>query len=450
MDPRLKPKSDLYLFAGFALIFLALVVNPLSVKFLQTHEFWPKPHRWHMLSNDVRLFLPLWLDSLLLFLGGMMVWAPKRLGYYFNNRLWFNLLLFFICAGIVSSLNIIQAGRWIIPRIVLFLGLLFMLTNAFYLAVVSKQHARILNPVLKNVAVSVYGILALLILLEGVFLFHRQSHRFNGTLGSRSWFNKYWQLNSEGYRDFEYAGQSFEGKQKIMVLGDSFVSGHGVKDAKDRFSDQLQQLLPKEKHQVFNLGVNGVDTKGAFENLRHFPIKPDVLIISWYPNDMELDGQEAGLLLQRARSYHDLWAPFRYVVRRSYLWNYIYWQYPHPDELSDYFGFIRQCFQSQRARRIHLGHLNELIEYAEGANIKTMAVVFPFLERMQESGFASDPIVEHFRDKGIPTVDVRRELATWPLDELLVNDNDPHPSEKLHHWLGEELFAKMQEMGLAE
>ncbi len=450
MDPRLKAKTDLYIFAGYLLLGLAVLLNPFSLPFIQEKGFLPAFPEVHLYANDLRYILPILFDIFLVVIGGMIVWAPKRLNYYLNDSLIFNLLIFGLLSLIMFSLNVVHPGKLILLRIFFLLILLFFLTNSLYLGVVKEEASLRLHPFYRNLAVSVFGVILVLILLEGVFMFHKQTHRFNGTLGSRAWFLSNWKLNAEGYRDTEYDSTDIKGKKKVMVLGDSFVAGHGVKDPEDRFSNRLQRLLPEDKYKVFNLGVGGSDVFDENQRIREFPYQPDLLIISWYPNDIEDDGQKAGLTLQHARSYHDLWLPFRYVARRSYLWNYVYWQFAHPDELSDYFGFIKQCFTFYMAKRAHFAQLERLTHYGDSLQIPMAAVVFPFLENMPGSDFATEPITGFFEGKGIPVLDVRSMAKDEAVEDLLVNQNDPHPSEKLHEMVADSLFEMLEQNGLVE
>src|SRR5882672_8126140 len=45
------------------------------------------------------------------------------------------------------------------------------------------------------------------------------------------------------YRDRSWTDADVQGKKKIMIVGDSFVAGLGVCNAKDRFGDVLQAKL---------------------------------------------------------------------------------------------------------------------------------------------------------------------------------------------------------------
>lgn len=447
MDHRLRTKSDLYVFGGYVLLGLAVLLNPVTIPLFQNWGYLPSIPAHHLHANDIRYLLPALLDVLCIVNGAIVVFGQRKLRYYLNDSFLFNLFMFVDLLLIMFSLNVIHPGKFNLLRIGYLLVLLFFLTNAFYQSVVKQRNGREWHSIYRNAAVGLYGVVAVLILLEGIFMFHTSTHRFNGTLGSRAWFLKHWELNGEGYRDAPYDSASVKGKRKVLVLGDSFVAGHGIKDPKDRFSDLLAAKLPPDVYRVFNLGVGGSDTRDENKRLREFPYKPDVLVLSWYPNDIELDGELGGLRLQHARSYHDVWGPLRYFARRSFLWNYLYWRFPHPDELSDYFGYIQQCFTSLKVRTTHLREIDRLVAYGDSLQIPMVAVVFPFLENAAGSAFATEEIEGRFEQKGIPVVSVRQMLMGEPAIDYIVNQNDPHPNERLHARVADSLYAVLNRRG---
>jgi hypothetical protein len=444
MDPRLKPKSDLHLFAGYVLLLVAVLVNPVALWVWAAQGIVPPVPAHHFHESDIRYLLPSLLALLAGVMGGILVWAPKRLGYYLNNSFAFNLFMFCSLLAIMFSLNVIHPGQYKLLRLLYLLGMLFFLANTLYQAVVKKRDGPELHPFYRNIAVAAFGVTLVLMLLEGAFLFHESTHRFNGTLGSRAWFLNHWALNEEGYRDAPYDSASVGTRRKVLVIGDSFVAGHGVQDANDRFTNQLEALLPGNEFRVYNLGVGGSDTRDENKRLRAFPYKPDILIFSWYPNDIEQDGERGGLLLQHARSYHDIPGFARYFARRSYLWNYLYWRYPHPDELSDYFGYIQQCFSFLKVRYAHFQEIDRLVAYGDSLQVPMAAVVFPFLENAAGSQFATDPIEGRFRGHGVPTLSVRQMLLDKPAIDYIVNQNDPHPNERLHKMVADSLLLLLQ------
>jgi hypothetical protein len=446
MAIRFQEKSDLYVFAGYVLLVCAVAFNPFTVGWWQEVGLFPEVPSHFMHETDVTVLLPVWLDLLLLVCGVIMVRAPRGLKTYLNDSFPFNLFLFIVMLGILWSTNVILPGKFRVFRILYILLVFFILTNTLYQAVVKKREGKTIHPFYRNLGLLVYGLTMVLLLLEIVFMFFLSTHRFNGTLASRAWFLKHWELNAEGYRDAPMDTSRTSGKKNLLLLGDSFVAGHGIDKKKDRFGDRLQTRI-SDDWKVYNLGVGGSDVGDAFQRLKEFPVAPDLLVFSYYPNDIERDGVEGGLTIQRARSYNDIGLLPRFFVRRSYMLNYIYWMYPHPDELSDYLGFLKQCYSHAPAMAIHTAKLDSMVAFADSMHIPIAAVVFPLLEDVSGSGFATEPIVAHLQECGLPVLDVRKWVGDFPVEDMIVNRNDPHPSARLHALVADSLYEMLQRNG---
>ena len=203
MDPRLMAKSDLYVFGGYVLLGLALAINPLTIPLFQSMGYLPPVPDHHLYANDIQYLLPALAAVLFGSTGAIMVFMKRRLRYYLNDSFLYNLFMFTVLLGIMFSLNVVHPGRLNGLRMGYILLLMFFATNTLYQAVVKKRDGSEIHPFYRNLAVSAYGITMLLLIFEGIFMWHQGTHRFNGTLASRAWFMHHWQLNSEGYRDTE-------------------------------------------------------------------------------------------------------------------------------------------------------------------------------------------------------------------------------------------------------
>ena len=96
-------------------------------------------------------------------------------------------------------------------------------------------------------------------------------------------------INRLGLRDEEFALEKESNCRRIVVLGDSFVFGHGV-NLEDTFVKQLERGLNQitdKKIQVINGGINGYDTKREFFYLREklIHLQPEMIIIAFTLND---------------------------------------------------------------------------------------------------------------------------------------------------------------------
>ena len=95
-------------------------------------------------------------------------------------------------------------------------------------------------------------------------------------------------INSAGMRDREYPVVKPLGKKRIVVLGDSFVSGLEV-NSDEVFTEVMEQSLPKN-WEVLNFAVNGYGPTQEYLMLKEkvLAYKPDiVLIVIYVRNDFD-------------------------------------------------------------------------------------------------------------------------------------------------------------------
>lgn len=95
--------------------------------------------------------------------------------------------------------------------------------------------------------------------------------------------------NAHGQRDLERSIEKRPGLRRIVVLGDSVVLGHGLRDLDDTISRQLEALYPDGQTEVLNFGVSGYSTRSEVELLesRVLAFQPDVVILVFVENDFD-------------------------------------------------------------------------------------------------------------------------------------------------------------------
>ncbi|HEU4929297.1 MAG TPA: hypothetical protein VFU38_05655 [Candidatus Krumholzibacteria bacterium] len=88
-------------------------------------------------------------------------------------------------------------------------------------------------------------------------------------------------VNSLGLREREIEFQKPDGVRRVLVLGDSFAFGVGLKDG-ERFSDMLQETLPDDV-QVLNAGVPGwgTDQEMLFYETALRRLEPDLVVLTF-------------------------------------------------------------------------------------------------------------------------------------------------------------------------
>ncbi len=137
--------------------------------------------------------------------------------------------------------------------------------------------------------------------------------------------NYYVSINSLGLRGKEISIIKPPGSYRIMVLGDSYAFGSRVDDDKT-FPFQLERMFnddPADNRntEVINAGHASYSTREEYEYLmeRGLRLVPDMVILAWFPNDIEELGREYSWrdLLKE----HHKFEPWKSYARNSAIYN---------------------------------------------------------------------------------------------------------------------------------
>jgi hypothetical protein len=301
---------------------------------------------------------------------------------------------------------------------------------------------------LRKIATSLFATLLLLVSLEAVFMCVARSHGTGASYAARLWVRRYWHpINSYGFRDQEPAHDK---RKSVFFVGDSFTAGHGIDDPADRFSDIVGTRLAATDSgvQVLNLGQNGADTRAEFKTMMDFigvsGIAPDVLVLEYYGNDIEVAAQDDGLVFSGIKPYEELSYPIRSLVRGSYLANFVYWQFPEPCG-EPYTRFLTEAYSSPVVFDDHLRDVMAFVGFAKSRNIPLVVAVFPFLSRTELSDRLYGCRLEAaLRDEGADVLDVASVCARVPQGRRTINVNDGHPSVAVNACVADALFEIIQ------
>ncbi len=308
----------------------------------------------------------------------------------------------------------------------------------FYYGVVKSKA----KGLIANAVTLIFPLLVTLMLLEIVFMYIPQSHEGVLSKASQIWWEKYWHpVNALGYHDEEIVEQP--NKQKILVIGDSFAAGHGLENVEDRFSNIIGKELGSEKYQVFNLGVSGADTRDESKRLQDFPVKPNTIILQYFPNDIEKVGRENGLSLSGTEPYHDLSGITNTIVRHFYLPNFIYWQLPHTG-FSSFEKFVETSYTDTTILNSHLRDLQKIVDYRDSTQSKMYAVFIPFLFQMDKSASYTKPVENYLRAKGVEVITLNEGIEKIPTKDRVVGKNDGHASAILNKLIADKILDAMK------
>lgn len=303
----------------------------------------------------------------------------------------------------------------------------------------SRGRAAVEKAVMAGLAVS-----AVLLTGEAVATGLPASHAVGYTLASRLWYAKHWKpANRAGFRD---ADRDAEPGRRVYVLGDSFVAGVGMADVEDRFSNLLHRRLAPE-FRVFNLGRNGAATREEYRRLLEQPEPPDLLILSYYTNDIQEACAAAGRRLPGFEPYTNLPALARRIVRRSYLLDLLYWRLPQPDLLG-YESTLEGCYASPDVLAGHLADLDRFVEYGRAQRTPLLVVAFPHLVNAGATRRLIQPVIRRFQEQAVPVLDVFPLLEALSVSERIVNRNDAHPSRLLNRLVAGASLSLLESRGL--
>lgn len=335
---------------------------------------------------------------------------------------------------------------WFIYTLVLVGGVgLFALL--FLLARRQLQQSTQRRNLVENLLVSLLMTFLTLMALElGFKLFFAQSDSFRYTLASQNWYERYWQENSLGYRDVEWTPEKLAGKTKVMVVGDSFVAGSGIADPKDRFSNQLGRLLG-DNYVVFNVASPGWDTVDEVEAILNYPYNPDILVLSYYLNDIEGTAYQTGA--QRPPIRQDPPAWLLPLVQNSHAVNFLYWRIIRlgPQEWAEVYwnDWLKKISADPDTTWRHQQELLKIIEGAASEQIPLFVVVFPNLAAVEESQPLIQPVIDLFQTHHIPVLDVGKLLAGRDPATTMVNTIDSHPNEAVNREVAEQLYQMISQ-----
>lgn len=309
----------------------------------------------------------------------------------------------------------------------------------FYYGVV-KSKAKGLGA---NIVTLVVPLVVVLVFLEIVFMYIPQSHEGVLSKASQIWWEKYWTpVNAQGYRDKEILKDT--SKTEVLVIGDSFAAGHGLENLNDRFSDQLENKLGKDRYTVYNLGVSGSDTRDEAKRLMEFPVKPDVIVLQYFPNDIEKVAREKGLSLTGAEPYNDLHGMAATLVKRFYLPNFVYWQLPHAS-FSTFEDFVKTSYTDSTILNAHFRDLDKMLAYRDSTGATMYAVFVPFLFQLDKSAQYTRPVENYLKSRGVTVVTLTDGIAKIADKERVVGKNDGHAGPAVNALMAERVYGAMKE-----
>jgi hypothetical protein len=288
-------------------------------------------------------------------------------------------------------------------------------------------------------------VLVLLALELGLRYLVAMSDNFALSKMHQNWHKLYWKpINTLGFRDNEPNDDPT--RTHLIVMGDSFPSGYGVNDIADTFPHQLGARLG-EAYAVNVVAVPGVGIGTALADVMKYPVKPQILVVSHYINDL-IEGAARGVLPPFAGVKSAPSADAAWWIENFYLANFLYYRVYHYFTLNvgaSYADYIRSAYANPDAWQTYEAEeLDVLMQWTQENDIALYVVVWHNLVDREGSLPLIAPVLAYFEARGVPTLNTAELFADVPPAQLTANAFDAHPNARAHARVAEALYTLLK------
>lgn len=244
-------------------------------------------------------------------------------------------------------------------------------------------------------------------------------------------------INSLGFRGPEVSREKDPNRPRIVVLGDSFTLGLGVRD-EHTLPAQLERELTSRgvDAEVLNFGVTGADTRFEVNLLQRYALDfdPDVVVVVAFLNDAAeehtlyyLSGTR---LLRRVRKYSAFLDALSFQMDRWLL---------HGEMIRHY----RLAYREDSPAWVEMRHqLERGRTLANRGGARFVVALYPILHRLDDRYPFREihaEIGDFCASVSIPFVDLLPGFMGREASEMWVHPVDPHPNEIAHAIAAREL-----------
>jgi hypothetical protein len=243
-----------------------------------------------------------------------------------------------------------------------------------------------------------------------------------------------YRTNDAGYRGDHLGTERTSGARRVALLGDSFAFGLGVKE-NDTLARHLEALLSREATcptEVLNFAVPGygTDQEEALLRRRVLSYAPDVAVVWYFLNDVEIEGTLGFLGGDKPRGF------FPVARRASALARLVSTRLDAHLSLLALVQTYRDAYRPTDPRwHVVEAAFVRLGRTARLRGVKVVVFVHPILFRLGPSyPFAAvhRQVVAAAQSAGLEAYDLADAFAGKRAEDLWVHRTDQHPNEIAH------------------
>jgi hypothetical protein len=300
-----------------------------------------------------------------------------------------------------------------------------------------------------NVVVSVAATVFTLLALEGglrVYLAIFPVTEGFPTYAGELWTRRYVSLNSEGFRDVEHSKVADPSVHRLLVVGDSYAYGEGIKRTEERFGEQLSGRLTRATRESWvslNASKGGTNTLDHIEFLRKMLLyRPQLVVLLYVFNDIEYLHPVVPDL--RASKY----SPLGVLYSNSYLFQQIYMLFIRASAAGQ--ADPVTVYEDDQLVSRHVADIKRFVALAEDNGARAFVVpVDPSTARPGGPRPGHRNFVRLAEQAGVPIISTLELFKGVEYTELIVNWLDRHPNERAigiaSASLGDELRRRLSE-----
>jgi hypothetical protein len=261
------------------------------------------------------------------------------------------------------------------------------------------------------------------------------------------------QLNNHGHRGPDFEVPKPPGIYRVLVLGDSFTLGEGVR-LEHTFVHRLQDLVRDRVSatiEVLNIGVSAwsTNTETIYLEKRALGFEPDLVVLVFVPNDANYAAK-----LDLFEDYRDRYeAPS--FLRHSYVASFVYMTVNREIAGRKYIENKAIAAVSLKSAKYKwkktLGELVRAKRLAAANGSRFAVVMFPFMYRLSDDYplWRLHALVENAcRENQIPYVDLPESFKGQDYIDLWVHPSDQHPNQHAHEIAARAIADFLIEEGL--
>ncbi|MHC4454737.1 MAG: hypothetical protein ACYSWS_08590, partial [Planctomycetota bacterium] len=186
----------------------------------------------------------------------------------------------------------------------------------------------------------------------------------------------------------------------------------------------------------------GWSAQDYYESLKKHKKVPNVIIISYYINDIQDAASINGIKVPKLRDGPNIL--IRPFVNNSYLFNWAYWLvYRVNLGSSFYWEFLKKSYNDYNTWKTHTQELDSLIGYADQVNAKIAFVVWPNLRDVTGSTDIISKVSNYLDNRDAIVFDLSKYFEKRDPNELIVNPMDGHPNRKTNAEVAQLLYESL-------